>query len=229
MVAIYDDHFRKNFRCGGSLLNSSFVLTAAHCLYDPETLTLIPQLNISAGAHNKSKKDHHWQERKVIRHFIHPEFNTSEYNNDIALLELEYPLAFNERVQPALLPEEGEELELGSKATVIGWGKTESSYWSDVLLEVQVPIADSELCQADQRLICAGTDGLGTCYGDSGGPLMVEKEDNQWYVFGITSRSTNKNELHPLCGVGVGGAYTKTSVFIDWITNKQPGGWKNFS
>lgn len=199
-------------------MNDTFVLTAAHCCYlDGNPVT---KMRIVAGVHNRAKKDHHWQERKVARCFIHPEYDGVKHFNDIALLELEYPLSINERVRPALLPRQGEELnmELESSyyATVIGWGATETNKSSVVLLEAQVPIEDPQLCSTIKRdyprSICAGAAGIGPCFFDSGGPLMVQKKDKQWYVFGLTIHGP---EVESPCGKGV--IFAKTSSFIDWI------------
>ena len=57
--------------------------------------------------------------------------------------------------------------------------------------------------------------GKDSCNGDSGGPLAYQTFIQEpWYQLGIVSYGT------PVCGVGQGAAYTKVSVFMDWIDSQ---------
>lgn len=215
-VAIYTlENGDFTFICGGSVLNSTFVLTAAHCCFE-EGGTHGSLMYILAGVHDLTMPDHYWQERTVIRAITHPDFDrmSKYWSSDIAILELESPLEFSERVKPALLPQRGQELTLASWATVIGWGRGEPGVKTKALREAQIQISIPELCPTEQnhhKLICAGGLNAGTCRGDSGGPLMVKEDDEQWYLFGITAYGVDP------CGIGFGSVYTKVAFFIDWI------------
>lgn len=93
---------------------------------------------------------------------------------------------------------------------------------SSIKLKAQLPFF--EKCQDVYKLkafgrdqFCAGgEDGIDTCRGDSGGPLMVEsKIDNKWIIYGIVSHGPSK------CGSkGLPGIYTNVSFFSTWIIRK---------
>ena len=58
--------------------------------------------------------------------------------------------------------------------------------------------------------------GKDSCNGDSGGPLMVHKYDEEIYQrtayqIGLVSFGTET------CGVGIPGVYTKVAKFLPWI------------
>lgn len=89
--------------------------------------------------------------------------------------------------------------------------------FSSVKLKAQLPLF--ERCQDAYKTksfgpdqICAGgEEGIDTCRGDSGGPLMLEV-DQRWFVYGIVSHGPTK------CGSrGLPGVYTNVSSYMTWI------------
>lgn len=196
------------------------MLTAAHCVTS--------NMHIIAGEYNLVEQEGHEQEKRVIRAFKHPHYNKNNVDNDIALLKLDSPLELTQRVWPACLPEQSEELEPELMATILGWGAI--SYHrprdgkpqvvrDDTLYQAKVPVVDFEECKNSygddlkgHHVICAGyKEGrIDSCAGDSGGPLLLER-DNRWHVYGVTSFGDE-------CGkMGKYGIYSKTSAYVDWV------------
>lgn len=78
-----------NYLCSGSILSSSWIITAAHCVYD----TIGSSIIVYAGSNIR------WtgtQSRSVSRVIVHSKYNSANYTNDIALLQLTTPLDMND-------------------------------------------------------------------------------------------------------------------------------------
>ncbi|XP_044842091.1 mast cell protease 1A-like isoform X1 [Mauremys mutica] len=65
--------------CGGFLVKTNFVLTAAHCNGDKITVKL--------GAHNISEQERSQQKIPVHHRIPHPQYDKKTLNNDIMLLQ----------------------------------------------------------------------------------------------------------------------------------------------
>ena len=122
--------------CGGSIVSSTFVVTAAHCCGgDPA------ELFIRAGLNNVINPESDFQRVQVAQVIIHPNYDDSTIYNDICLLRLSGQLILSSKTRTAAikLPQEG--YTATGNAVVSGWGTTSyGGTLSDILMNVTVPI-----------------------------------------------------------------------------------------
>lgn len=214
--------------CGSTLIDESWILTAAHCVddYIPFVSGIREILKVRLGEYDVSTTAEPLphQEFNISDIEIHPGFNNATLVNDIALLRLETPAKRKQNIDVVCLARPGQlDLAKIGSCYVTGWGRrTESSDHSVVLKEISVPLWEHSECASalqtqfggnynlPDSAVCAGAEGRDACDGDGGGPLVCE-QGGQWYQLGIVSFGIG-------CGrEGVPGVYTKVSAFQDWL------------
>ncbi|XP_018580357.1 trypsin-1-like [Anoplophora glabripennis] len=216
--------------CGGAIISSMWVLSAAHCITQAPALG---SYQILVGVLNFNEDNPERQLHRVNYAIIHPEYAGATADpHDLAIFRLANPLTFNSMVQPIGLPDQDDFF--AGVAVLSGWGSisnTNVPIMPTTLQFVEVPIIDTETCKRAfdvilggapnpldlEANICTGplTGGVSICQGDSGGPLA----DFQGQILiGIATWTGNP------CGrAGSPSVYNNVSYYTRWIRGSITG------
>ncbi|KZM26923.1 Trypsin [Ascochyta rabiei] len=199
--------------CGGSLVDSRTVVTAAHCTVGQTASSL----SVRAGSLNRNSGGTLVSVSSIK---VHPNFDESTLNNDIAIWKLATPISTSSTIGYVTLPAANSDPASGSTTTVAGWGTTSSGGSSPTTLrKVDVPIVSRATCRQNysaaeitDNMICAGltAGGKDSCQGDSGGPLVSASSST---LVGVVSWGNGCAQA------GQPGVYARVSTLLSFVNS----------
>ncbi|ESN95799.1 hypothetical protein HELRODRAFT_178982 [Helobdella robusta] len=208
--------------CGGSIINSKWIITAAHCLDEnnPGYYMVVVGLHKKiTGAGDSTVKVH-----DVERIVVHEMFSPITVANDIALIKVKNDIKLDENVNTVCAPKSNDQY-AHYKTVVSGWGNlapggsnlnvdslmyttlntTAKDYCLRMYKNIR-PITDDMICASDNK----GNVVRDSCQMDSGGPLVNKEKDGTFRLVGVVSWGIGCASKYP-------GVYARVNHFEDWI------------
>ncbi|XP_029601879.1 haptoglobin isoform X1 [Salmo trutta] len=218
---------------GGALISDRWVLTAGRNLFVRKSRQdtqgkepIIPKVYLGITRYSQTNDSKEVAVEKVV---LHPGFQSvSDWDNDLALIQLKEPFTLSEAVMPIPLPERGEDLAEAAqeKGIITGWGWGVHFTPAESLKHLVLPVASHSFCKAeynrggstptiDDNMFCTGDSKYqeNVCFGDAGGALAVQDpKDGRVYAAGILS-------FDKACAVRKYAVYMKLSAYMPWINS----------
>ncbi|XP_046802012.1 trypsin-3-like [Lucilia cuprina] len=177
--------------CGGAIISTHAIVTAAHCINYIEP----NDLQVFVGVHNFLifPRGHI---HNVATTKIHPEYEPTTRDYDVALVKLKESLELNANVNIIPISSTSHVYYGGKQGTLVYWeienGSsllfTQTELWAEkrctpanALGDFAVDLFDDDLPPSSLAVICAGIP-AGLCIGDDAGSLIVDNE-----LWGIVS------------------------------------------
>ncbi|MGZ6086105.1 MAG: serine protease [Polyangiales bacterium] len=215
--------------CGGTLITSSAVLTAAHCVDGVNASTL----RVQAGGTSRTSLT---QTSDVASYLMHEDYDVgaTTYANDIAIIYLAQPFTLGGDVQLATLPQDNTNDFVGTTCQVAGWGRIDATNMlPEELQKASIPVISTE--EANVRL--SGVSGanvwdnqialydpaenITSSNGDNGGPVMCPWGGNSIVTgiqsWGVSSQLGTSLTSYPMVA-------TRLSAYLAWIADNSDWG-----
>ncbi|XP_025829980.1 chymotrypsin-2-like [Agrilus planipennis] len=211
MIGENDEHYRV---CGGAIIADKFIITCAHCFVSIDAV----DHHVKAGISNLLQKA---QIREGAKVFKHKKYPGGYFENDIGLLKVKEPFKFSAKVGKIGLPHAAACFIVGDIVTILGFGQTTvhpTEIPNENLHVLKAPLTSRERCmerkiefvgvEMTERVLCTDTPpGYGVCFGDSGGPMVIDG-----YVIGLVAHGS-------MCALGEPDIYTSVTFYLKWIHN----------
>jgi trypsin len=229
--------------CGGSVVASDMILTAAHCLPDPDDIIVVGVYGFFNDASLETA-----QVFRMEQYAIHPSYNDATLHYDVLLIKVTGtitvtgPVQINQEASIASLLSSPSSSSSSSneRLTTVGFGATTTEFvdgvetgasYPDVLQELDLTLVDNISCEqiftdygvdysvpleydwVTDDMMCAANQGTTSCFGDSGSPLLILDKNDP----SLMPLQVGLTSWSLSCSGNFPVVFHRTSHSFDWI------------
>ncbi|XP_055377193.1 mannan-binding lectin serine protease 1-like [Condylostylus longicornis] len=235
-VAIYLNNTKKQTIqqiCGGNIIHSNIILSAAHCFYNRGTdkINNASSYIIGAGKFYRRYETLEESEQYSSVYAIHiPEnFESFPIRNDIAVLILDKHMNYTANIKPVCIDFSSHTIPGDLEGSIVGWGaRSATDEESNELLTTNLTTLTNIRCKqvvgptdksevTNEKFCAINENGSAACRGDSGGGYVIKKSidgKDRYFLLGVVSIGLNSKNF---CSNGFTTVFTNILIYEDFI------------